>query len=96
MTARPEAADRVTVKVLLTALSLAAVTSAMDKLGVASSSVMVSVPVASASEILALLALESVRVTVSLASSRLSARTPTLKVAVVAPAAIVNEPLVAV
>ena len=49
----------------------------------ASSSVMVRVPVASASEILALLALESVRVTVSLASSRLSARTATLKVLVV-------------
>ena len=50
---------------------------------------MVSVPVAS--EIDAeLLALDKVSVTVSLASSRLSARTPTLKVAVVAPAAIVN------
>ena len=66
----------------------------MDKLGVASSSVIVSVAVAS--EILALVALDKVSVTVSLASSILSARTPTLKVAVVAPAAMVTEPLVAV
>ena len=41
-----EAADRVTVKVAFWASSLAVVTSAIDRLGV-SSSVMVSVPVAS-------------------------------------------------
>ncbi len=52
------------------------------------------VPVAS--EIVALVALDKVSVTVSLSSSRVSARTPTVKVVVVAPAAMVNEPLVAV
>ena len=52
---------------------------------------MVSVPVASA--MVAFPALDKVSVTVSLASSRLSARTPTLKIAVVAPAAMVNVPL---
>ncbi len=54
------------------------------------------ISIAVGSEILALLALESVRVTVSLVSARVSARTPTVKVVVVAPAAMVNEPLVAV
>ena len=76
------------------ASSFAAVTSLIDKLGGLSSSVIVSVAVAS--EIVALVALDKVSVTVSLASSLLSARTPTLKVAVVAPAAMVNVPLVAV
>ena len=95
MTSRPAAADKSTVSAFEEAdsapLELVALKST---LGVASSSVIVSVPVAS--EILALLALESVRVTVSLASSRLSARTATLKVTVVSPALIVNVPLVAV
>ncbi len=77
----------------MAALSSLVVTSFIDKLTEESSSVIVSVAVAS--EILALLALESVRVTVSLASARVSARTPTVKVVVVAPAAMVNEPLVA-
>ena len=78
----------------MAALSSLVVTSFIDKLTEESSSVIVSVAVAS--EILALLALESVRVTVSLVSARVSARTPTVKVVVVAPAAMVNEPLVAV
>ena len=56
--------------------------------GAVSSSMMVKIPVASL--MLALLALESVNVAVSFASSRLSANTGTLKVAVVAPAAMVN------
>ena len=76
-----------TVKVALAAASVIA-TSLIAKVGVASSSVIVSVPVAS--EIVALAGLDSVSVAVSLASSRLSARTPTVKVAVVAPAAMVN------
>ena len=57
----------------------------MDKLGAASSSVIVKVPVASDMD--ALLALDSVRVTVSLASSVLSANTPTVNVFEVCPAA---------
>ena len=50
----------------------------MDKLGAASSSVIVKVPVASDMD--ALLAFDSVRVTVSSASSRLSVNTPTVNV----------------
>ena len=79
-----------TVKVALPAASVN-VTSSIDKLGVASSSTMVKVPVAS--EIVAPVGLESVNVAVSFASSRLSANTATLKVAVVDPAAIVTVPV---
>ena len=76
------------------AFSLAVVTLATAKLvlvifreGVASLSLMVSVPVAS--EIVALAGLDSVSVAVSLASSKVSARTPTVKVVDVEPALIV-------
>ena len=83
-----------TVNVALPALSLAVVTSLIERLGVPSSSVMVSVPVASL--MVALAALDNVSVAVSLLSSVLSARIGTLKVPLVAPAAIVKVPLVAV
>ena len=94
MTSRPEAADRVTVKVALAAFSLAVVTSAIEIVGVASSSVMVRIAVSS--ENVALAAFERVIVAVSLASSSASARTGTLKVPEVCPAAMVKLPLVAV
>ena len=70
------------------------VTSAILKLGVASSSVIVNVAVESL--ILALDALDKVIVAVSFASSSASARTGTLNVPDVAPAEIVNVPDVAV
>ena len=84
----PDAAESVAVKVALAAFSLDVVTSLIDKLGAASSSAMVSVPVASLIE--ALEALESVNVAVSLLSSVLSANTGTVKVFVVSPAAKVS------
>ena len=71
-----------------------AVTSAILKLGAASSSVIVNVAVESL--IVALDALDKVIVAVSLASSSVSARTGTLNVPEVAPADIVNVPDVAV
>ena len=69
-------------------------TSFMDKDGVASSSVMVNVPVESL--IVAFDALDNVIVTVSFASSNESARTVIPIVPVVSPALIVKVPLVAV
>ena len=69
-------------------------TSLIDNDGVASSSVIVKVPVASL--IVAFEALDKVIVTVSFASSNESARTVTAIVPVVAPALIVNVLLVAV
>ena len=71
-----------------------AVTSAMLKLGVASSSVIVNVAVESL--MVALDAFDNVIVAVSFASSRASARTGTLNVPDVAPSAIVKVPDVAV
>ena len=71
-----------------------AVTSAILKLGTASSSVIVNVAVVSLID--ALVALDRVIVAVSLTSSLESARTGTLNVPVVEPAAIVNVPDVAV
>ncbi len=94
MTAFAEAADRVTVKLAFWAFSLDVVTSLIDRLGAASSSAMVKVPVASA--IVALDAFDRVRVTVSLFSSVPSARTGTVKVLLVSPAAKVSVPLAAV
>ena len=94
MISLPEAAERLTVNVWLAAFSLDAVTSAIVKLGVASSSVIVNVAVESL--ILALDALDKVIVAVSLASSSESAKTGTLNVPEVAPADIVNVPEVAV
>ena len=88
-----EAVDRVAVKVAVP-FSAPVVTSLIDRLGAASSSVIVRLPVASV--ILALVALESVRVAVSLASSRASARMGTVKVLEVSPAAKVKVPLAAV
>ena len=90
----PDAAERLTVNVEFAAFSLPAVTSAILKLGVASSSVIVSVAVESL--ILALDALDKVIVAVSLASSSASDKTGTLNVPVVDPADIVNVPDVAV
>ena len=94
MTCWPDAADRVAVKVAFAAFSLDVVTSLIDRLGAASSSVIVRVPVASL--IVALEALDSVKVAVSLASSVLSANTGTVKVLLVSPAAKVSVPLEAV
>ena len=90
----PEAAERVAVKVALAALSLEVVTSLIESVGAESSSVMVSVPVASL--MVAFEALESVKVAVSLFSSVESLRIGTVKVPVVSPAAMVKVPLVAV
>ena len=90
----PEAADKVTVKVELAALSSEVVTSSIESVGAASSSVMVSVPVASL--MVAFEALDSVKVAVSLSSSVESLRTGTVKVPVVSPAEMVKVPLVAV
>ena len=90
----PEAAERVTVKVALAALSLEVVTSLIESVGAESSSVMVSVPVASL--MVALAALDNVSVAVSLFSSVESLRTGTVKVPVVSPAEMVKVPLVAV
>ena len=78
----------------MAALSLDVVTSLMERVGAASSSAIVNVPVASL--MVALEALESVSVAVSLASGVLSASTGTVKVLVVSPAAKVNVPLAAV
>ena len=89
-----EAADSVAVSVKLAALSSEVVTSAIDSEGASSSSVMVSV--AAESLMVALEALESVKVAVSLFSSSESLRTGTVKVPVVSPAAMVRVPLVAV
>ena len=90
----PDAADKVAVKVALAAFSFEVVTSFIERDGAASSSVMVRVPVASL--MVALLALDNVRVAVSLASSVVSASTGTVKVWVVVPAAKVRVPLEAV
>ena len=78
MTSRPEAADKETVNVAFAAFSFAVVTSAIARVGVASSSAIVSV--AELSEKVAFAAFERVIVAVSLASSRASARTGTLNV----------------
>ena len=94
MTCWPDAADRVAVKVALAAFSFDAVTSLIESDGAASSSVMVRVPVASLID--ALLAFDSVKVAVSLASSVESASTGTVNVWVVVPAAKVSVPLDAV
>ena len=69
-------------------------TSLMDRLGIASSSVIVKVPVASL--MVALLAFDNVSVAVSDASSKVSTNTGTLKVCVVLPASIVTVPVEAV
>ena len=90
----PDAAERLTVKVEFAAFSLPAVTSAILKLGAASSSVIVNVAVESL--IVAFDAFDKVIVAVSLASSRASAKTGTLNVPVVEPADIVSVPDVAV
>ena len=90
----PEAAERVAVKVALAALSLEVVTSLIESVGAESSSVMVSVPVASL--MVAFEALDNVSVAVSLFSSSESLRTGTVKVPVVSPAEMVKVPLVAV
>ena len=74
-------------------LSFVVETSLMDNEGV-SSSVIVNVPVASL--MVAFDALDKVIVTVSFASSKVSARTVIGIVPVVSPALIVNVPLVAV
>ena len=94
MTSLPAAAERVTVIFVAALLSSEVVTSLIDKEGVASSSVIVNVPVASL--ILAFEALDKVIVTVSLASSNESARTVTGIVLDVSPALNVKVPLVAV
>jgi hypothetical protein len=90
----PEAADKLTVNVALAALSSAVITSSIDNAGGLSSSVIVKTPVASL--IVALDGLDKVKVTVSLFSSVVSAKTGTLNVPDVAPALIVKVPLVAV
>ena len=83
-----------TVNVEFAAFSLPAVTSAILKLGAASSSVIVNV--AEGSLIDAFVGLDKVIVAVSLFSCVVSARIGTLNVPVVEPAAIVNVPDVAV
>ncbi len=90
----PDAAESVAVKVELAALSSEAVTSSIEIVGASSSSVMIKVAVASL--IVALEALESVKVAVSLFSSVESLRIGTVKVPVVSPAEMVKVPLVAV
>ena len=94
MTVLPDAAESVAVKVELAALSSEAVTSLIESVGVASSSVMVKVAVASL--MVAFDAFDKVSVAVSLSSSSESLRTGTVKVPVVSPAEIVRVPLVAV
>ena len=94
MTSLPAAAESVTVILLAVLFSLDVVTSLIDKDGVASSSVIVNVPVESLIE--ALEALDKVMVAVSFASSKVSANTVTPIVPVVSPALIVSVPLVAV
>ncbi len=89
-----DAAESVAVKVELAALSSEVVTSLIESVGAESSSVMVSVPVASL--MVAFEALESVKVAVSLFSSVESLRIGTVKVPVVSPAEMVKVPLVAV
>ena len=85
-----EASESETVKVALEAVSLDVVTSAMESVGALSSSAMVSVAVSS--EKVELVALERVKVAVSLFSSVESARIGTLKVPEVSPAEMVREP----
>ena len=85
---------RLTVNVEFAAFSLEAVTSAILKLGAASSSVIVNVEVESL--IVAFVGLDKVIFTVSLFSSIVSARIGILIVPDVAPAAIVKVPDVAV
>ena len=70
------------------------VTSPIDMVGAVSSSTIVSVPVASL--MVALLAFDKVSVAGYDASSNVSTKTGTLKVALVAPAAIVTVPEAAV
>ena len=94
MTSLPAAADKVTVMFVAALLSSDVETSFIESEGVASSSVMVKVPVESL--IVALDALESVMVTVSFASSKASAKTVTAIVLDVSPALKVRVPLVAV
>ena len=89
-----EASESETVKVALEAVSLEVVTSAIDSVGALSSSAMVSVAVSS--EKVELVALERVKVAVSLFSSVESARMGTLKVPEVSPAEMVREPEVEV
>ena len=79
-----------TVKVALPAVSLDVVTSATESVGALSSSAMVSVAVSS--EKVELVALERVKVAVSLVSSVESARIGTLKVPEVSPAEMVRDP----
>ena len=85
-----EASESETVKVAFDAVSLEVVTSAMDSVGALSSSAMVKVAVSS--EKVELVALERVKVAVSLLSSVESARMGTLKVPEVAPAEMVRDP----
>ena len=79
---------------MISSILIRAVTSAILKLGAASSSVIVKVAVESL--IVALDAFDKVIVAVSLTSSSVSAKTGTLNVPVVAPADIVNVPEVGV
>ena len=76
-TSWPDTSDNVTVKVALPAASVN-VTSLIESVGGVSLSTIVKIPVASL--MLALLALESVNVAVSFASSSVSARTGTVNV----------------
>ena len=89
-----EASESETVKVAFAAFSFDVVTSAMESVGALSSSAMVSVAVSS--EKVELVALERVKVAVSLFSSVESARIGTLKVPEVSPAEMVREPEVEV
>ena len=93
MTVFPLAAESETVNVavVVPALPSVTVTSSIDRVGDASSSVMVPVPEPSA--IVALPGLDSPTVKVSFASSVTSPFTVMATVAVVAPAAIVRLPL---
>ena len=75
MTSLPAAAESVTVMLVAVLFSLEVVTSLIDKEGVASSSVIVNVPVESL--IVAFDAFDRVIVTVSFASSNASERTVT-------------------
>ena len=94
VTSFPDAVDSVTVILVAALFSFDVVTSFIESDGVASSSVIVNVPVESLID--AFEALDKVMVTVSFASSNESARTVTAIVPVVEPALIVNVLLVAV
>ena len=94
VTSLPAAAESVTVMLVAVLFSLEVVTSLIDKEGVASSSVIVNVPVASL--IVAFEALDKVMVTVSFASSNASVSTVTGIVLDVSPALNVKVPFVAV